>query len=471
MDPQHGEPRPEDSPRPGTQPPPGSPPPPGGTPPPWSAPQAGPTPQPGPYSQPGPYLPPAPHPQQGPYQQPPHPQQGPYQQPPHPQQGPYQQPPHPQQGPYQQPPYPQPGFYPPPGQYPPAQYPQGQYPPGQPPFWSPEQPPPWGAPQPFYREPSIVAAPPGTPYHRLARTPKHRWWRPIVGTLFLAAGAFFLIGALVVGWVIVHGLVTGDVSEPTDTEFFPNDVENLALTLVMLGVLTPLVLLAAWLVQRRPWFSVASVLNRIRWRWLLLTCVPAFGYLVLSYALGLLVEQIFPTTDPVPADEGSWVGLGAFVVPALVIILLVPFQSAAEEFVFRGWLIQAVGAYGPDRVDGRARWLKLLLRTPWPGIVISSAAFVSAHGYTGWAMADIFVFAMIVGWLTIRTGGLEAAITVHALNNLFAFLLPAAMGTLDGWDEQGGAPWTLLVVDVPCLAIYATAVVWLSKRQRIARVS
>ena len=99
--------------------------------------------------------------------------------------------------------------------------------------------------------------------------------------------------------------------------------------------------------------------------------------------------------------------------------------------------------------------VRALFRSPWPGIVISSVAFVSAHGYTGWAMVDIFLFAMTIGWLTVRTGGLEAAITLHALNNLFAFLLPAATGQLDGWDEQGGAPWTLLVSDIPCLAFYA----------------
>jgi membrane protease YdiL (CAAX protease family) len=322
------------------------------------------------------------------------------------------------------------------------------------------------------REASIVAAPPSTPYHRLARTRKHTWWRPIVGTLFLAAGAFFLTAAVLVGWELVHSLVTGEFAEPQGNQIFPSDIENLAVTLVMLGILTPLVLFAAWLVQRRPAWTVASVLNKVRWRWLLLCCLPAFGYLVVSYALGLLVDQIFPSQDPVAAtDEGSWVGLAAFVVPALVILFLVPFQSAAEEFVFRGWLIQAVGSYGPDQVEGRGQWFKALLRTPWPGIVISSVVFVSAHGYTGWAMVDIFAFAMTIGWLTVRTGGLEAAITVHALNNLFAFLLPAAMGQLDGWDEQGGAPWTLLVVDLPALAAYAAAVVWLANRNRVARVS
>ena len=120
----------------------------------------------------------------------------------------------------------------------------------------------------------------------------------------------------------------------------------------MLGVLTPLVPFTAWLVQRRPAWSVASVLNRIRWRWLLLCCLPALGYLALSYGLGIAGRRDLPESGPDATDEGSWVGFGAFVVPALVILCLVPFQSAAEEFIFRGWLIQAVGAYGPDHTYG-----------------------------------------------------------------------------------------------------------------------
>jgi membrane protease YdiL (CAAX protease family) len=321
-------------------------------------------------------------------------------------------------------------------------------------------------------EPAIVAAPPGTAFHRLARTAKHRWWRPLVGTAFLAAAAFLVTAAVVVCWEIAHALITGDLSEPAGDELFSGDTENLAITLTMLGALIPVVPFTAWLIQRRPAWSVASVLNRIRWRWLLLCCLPALGYILLSYVLGILVDAIFPPTDEA-TDSGSWVGFSAFVGPALVILLLVPFQSAAEEFIFRGWLIQAVGAYGPDDTNGSGfvRRLKLVLRTPWPALVVSSGLFVSAHGYTGWAMADIFLFAMVIGWLTIRTGGLEAAITLHALNNLAAFLLPAATGQLDGWADQGGAPWTLLVVDIPCLAFYAFAISWLAKRRQLLSVS
>ena len=356
--------------------------------------------------------------------------------------------------PHQPEPSPQPGPYSQPGPYPQ----------------------PWGQPGPYTapygrREPRTVAAPSGTPYHRLARTPKHVWWRPIAGTLLLGLFGIFAMTLIVTGWVIVHQLVAGGFPAPTGADVFPSDTENLALSLALLAVLTPIVGLAAWLVQRRPFWSVASVLNRIRWRWLLWCCLPALGYVGLSYLMGLLVDAVLPPQDAIGDEGGAWIGFGAFVVPALVILVLVPLQSTAEEFVFRGWLIQAVGAYGPDTADGKAPWLRKLFRSPWPGIVVGGAAFVLGHGYTGWAMADVFLFAVTVGWLAVRTGGLEAAIALHVLNNLFAFLLPAAMGHGSEWDQQGGAPWTLFASDILCLAAYAYAITWLARRRELDRVS
>ncbi len=379
--------------------------------------------------------------------------------------------------------------------------PGGQQLPGDgPSFWSPQQPPPWtGQPQqPPYQqyppqqqppygqppygavpynlrppEPRQLPAPPGTPFHQLARNAHHKWWRPLVGTLTLAAFAFFATIAVYLIWLVVHGAVTGDFPEGEGNNLFPNDLENLASTLVMLAILTPPVVFTAWAIQRRPPWSVASVLNKVRWKWLFLACLPALGYIAVSYGLSLAADALFPNADPVPADDGTWVGFAAFIGPALVILFLVPFQSGAEEFVFRGWLVQAIGAYAPTSEARNAvtRVIWRALRTPWPALVISSVLFVSAHGYTGWAMADIFLFAMTVGWLSVRTGGIEAAIGLHALNNLFAFMLPAATGQLDSWADQGGAPWTLLLTDIPSLALYAVSVVWLAKRRKVATVS
>lgn len=317
----------------------------------------------------------------------------------------------------------------------------------------------------------MVAPAPGTPFHRLGRTALHRWWRPIIGTVVLALGALLATLFVIIVWAIVS---PHEFAPASGDSFFENPTEDIAINLVLLGALTPVVLLTARLIQRRPAFSVASVLQKIRWRWLALCCLPGLGYLLLNVALGSAFEALFPGIDtgPEPTD-GSFVGWGRFVVPALVILLFVPFQSAAEEFLFRGWLVQAVGAYGPDNTDGKplVRNLKRLFRSPWPALVVSSVAFVFGHGYTGWAMADIFLFAMTVGWLTVRTGGLETGIALHTVNNLIAFMIPAALGQLDGWADQGGAPWPLFVLDIPCIAFYAFGVLWLAKRNGIARVS
>jgi membrane protease YdiL (CAAX protease family) len=283
--------------------------------------------------------------------------------------------------------------------------------------------------------------------------------------------ALCVMMGVVVTWVIAHELATGRAPDPFGAYVFPNSTENMALALTQLGLVMPVVGVAAWLAQRRPYWSVASVLNRIRWRWLLWCCLPALGYAGLSYLMGLLVDAVFPPEDAIGGTGGAWIGFGAFVVPALLILVLVPFQSTAEEFVFRGWLIQAVGAYGPDSADGKAPWLRRLFRTPWPGILISAAAFASVHGYTGWAMADIFLFGLVLGWLAVRTGGLESGIALHVMNNLVAFLLPAAMGYGDLWNQQGSAPWTLFGSDVICLGSYALAITWLARRRDIQRVS
>lgn len=366
-------------------------------PPPWGAPPQAPQQQP-PYGQP---QPPAP------YGQPP----AGYGQPP----APYGQP-----GPYGQPPagYGQPNPY---GQ-PPAPY--GPY--GQQPYGNQQFP---GYPQygTLPAEPAVIPAPPGTPFHRLARNAKHAWWKPLLAALFLVAGIAAVSVAVLIIWVIVHAAVTGDGPSEEGTSLYPSDLENLAMTLVILAVLTPVVLLTVRVIQRRPAFSVASVLNKIRWRWLLLSCAPAAYYLALNYGLSIGLEAAFPSSDTAGStDDGSWVGFASFIGPALLILALVPFQSAAEEFVFRGWLVQAIGAYGPDDTEGTpvVRALKRVLRTPWPALVVSAVAFFLAHGYTGWARLDIFLFAMTIGWLTIRTGGIEAGISLHALNNIVAFMLP-----------------------------------------------
>jgi membrane protease YdiL (CAAX protease family) len=305
----------------------------------------------------------------------------------------------------------------------------------------------------------------------MARTPLHRWWRPLAGSLaIIVVGLALAIGMMIVG-MVVRVIVTGDepIASGSDT-VFGDSTADLAFNLAAIAVFLPIALLGAWLLQRRRPGTLLSVAGRMRWRWLLTCCALAVGFCVVSYASSIVAGAFVHDTS---ADGGHWVGWGRFVPVAVVVLLLVPVQSSAEEVVFRGWLLQAVGACTLEGRAGRAgragRVVIAVLRTPWPGIVVGSALFARAHGYTGWGILDIFVFGTVAAWLATRTGGLESGIALHVFNNLLAFLGPAAVGQLD--MEQGAVPWQYVVADIVPMLLYAAAVVWLARRKKIQTVT
>jgi membrane protease YdiL (CAAX protease family) len=123
--------------------------------------------------------------------------------------------------------------------------------------------------------------------------------------------------------------------------------------------------------------------------------------------------------------------------------------------VFRGWIIQSFGAY---------------LRNPWPGILAGSAAFTALHGYTDWGIVYVFMFGVFTGWLAILTGGLEAPIALHVVNNVAAFGLSAAAGELDSALQQGSLPWQSIVGTVVQFSVYSVAVLRISQKRAIQTV-
>ncbi|OLT30453.1 hypothetical protein BJF79_38875 [Actinomadura sp. CNU-125] len=308
------------------------------------------------------------------------------------------------------------------------------------------------------------------PFHRMARSEAHNWWRPLVGTVSIIVVGLGVGGVLgVIGLIIQMAVSDGDsplLDDPSGTSIFGNDTADIAYALLSLAVFLPLVGLAAWGIQRRRPGTLSSVVGRLRWRWMLACAGMSVAFCAVSYGLSLAASLSVENEPAGSTTEGAWVGWGDFLLPALVIVALVPFQSAAEEYFFRGWLMQAIGACTLEKArNGLTRALSVVFRTPWPGIVLGAALFTSGHGYTGWGMLDIFIFGAIAGWLTVRTGGLECTIALHVFNNLMAFLLPAAFGQLS--LEQGGIPWQYVLADVASMAVYAVGIVLLARRFKV----
>lgn len=297
----------------------------------------------------------------------------------------------------------------------------------------------------------FVPVPQDARYDQITRTPVNKLWRQLVGTLVLAA-AFFVVGATVLIAGSLLGLLLG-IPAPTRPEQISGDpLYGMILLLLSIALVLPFVYGVAALVQRRRPGTLSSVAGRLRWPWLLICLAVALLSMVLAQIAQVVLMVV---TGEQTDDIFGWAGWDRFLPAVVVILLLVPFQAATEEYLFRGWLLQAFGAH---------------LRSPSWGIVISSVLFASLHGYQWAGLLDVFAFGLAMAILTVWTGGLEAAIALHVMNNTVAFGLSAAAGKLEEALDQASVPvpWQSLVGTVVQLGVFSLLVLYLARKRSIA---
>ncbi|WP_243597574.1 CPBP family intramembrane glutamic endopeptidase [Thermobifida halotolerans] len=316
------------------------------------------------------------------------------------------------------------------------------------------------------RRPRTVEPPPGVPYHRMARTETHRWWKP---PLTLGLAVLLVLGMTVFTLVVVE-LVKAIQRIPEDVELFGDPVADLAVNLLALALMIPAVMVAVRVVQKRRIGSLASVEGRLRWPWLLRCAVVATVSVAVSFGI---LSVLYLLSEPGEPLFGEYVGARRFALAVVVVVLLVPFQAAAEEYALRGFLMQMVGAYGStsygDRRPGPVAVVNRVLASPVPAILVSGLVFTVMHDYSGWATAEVALFGLAMAWLVWYTGGLEAAITLHVAHNVVAFVLSAYEGLPDPSGSIGS--WQGVVATALQLGLFCLVVVWMARRARVRRTT
>ena len=253
--------------------------------------------------------------------------------------------------------------------------------------------------------------------------PGYRWWHPLT-TAALTVVLFFVLtllaaGALAVAGIFVPG-VAGTVDRAVSAKSDLGDPGQLAVLLGGVCLLWPAAALGVRWGGRRSAGTLSSVMGRLRWRYFPKPLVLAAGLFVAVNAVSLLVPESSGLPAGTTAGATSGAGTGNVWLLLLVVLALVPVQATAEEYVFRGLLMQGIGSW---------------LRHPAFAILLPVPLFVLGHGYGLVGQIDVAVFALAAGWITWRTGGLEAAIALHVINNVGVFALGAAgLGDLNATD-------------------------------------
>ncbi|MHA7860005.1 CPBP family intramembrane glutamic endopeptidase [Tessaracoccus sp. Y36] len=327
------------------------------------------------------------------------------------------------------------------------------------PQWGPPQQ--WAPPLPEQRRdvafpaPTWIPAPPSMPttpvgYHQFWRAPGIAPWRPIVVVLILAV-AFFGFAVLATLAAVGVEVATGAVDPDDLMGMLEEGRVTPGLVLansIAIGLLLPFALLTGHLVKQRPGF-LHSVVGRVRWGWFWI-CVAA-SLVVLGLNMGIelsltgtadLELQIRPYT--------WWLLIG--------LLLVTPFQAAAEEYLLRGVVFRTVGS-----------WFRPPVVAFIVGAVLNSALFMVMHGAADpWLNVFYFSLGALLSWLTWRTGGLEAAAALHIVNNMIGFSIVPFQDVSGLFDRSVGTGGPVILWQLTASVILVVLLDVLARRRRLA---
>lgn len=282
-------------------------------------------------------------------------------------------------------------------------------------------------------------------YHTFWQAPRLRWWKPLV-VLLLTAVAFAIVSVIAgIAGVLWSGqleaVMRGELTMTAEL-FLAN---NIALALSI-----PIAVLAQWWIigQRPQWLS--SVDGGFRWGWFGRCCaviLPVWGLLM---GIGYLIA---PPTD-LQMRPHTWLLI-------IGILLTTPFQAAGEEYLIRGLLTRIVGA-----------WIRPQVVSLVVAGVVSAAVFAAMHGAGDiWLNIYYFLFGLGASYMVWRTGGLEAAVAMHIVNNMLAEVTMPFSDISGMFDREAGTADASILINGAVIIGVALLLAWMAKKRGIVTKS
>ena len=302
----------------------------------------------------------------------------------------------------------------------------------------------WGPPlQPLPRTPYRLSPlpEPGTTYPQFWRSMGINKGVPVAATVLM--GVAFLVLTTVV--VLVTLFAGPDPMGALDGVLEGTLTPTLVLAnSVAIALVLPLAFVIVRLMRQRPGF-LSSVTGRFRWglfwRFLGVTAAVYVAYTAVS----VLIDGV-DSLGLALRDYSWWLLVG--------LMLVTPFQAAAEEYLLRGYVLRTVGS-----------WFSEPTVAVLVGGLVNSAIFAALHASSDlWLNLVYFSMGAIGTYLALRTGGLEGAVAIHVVNNMIgmAFLPFQDMASQFDRTSGVGGPWVLL--QVVTFAVAAALIVLVARR-------
>lgn len=274
----------------------------------------------------------------------------------------------------------------------------------------------------------------------------YRWYKPIItGAVFAAIYmALFLIGVMAIG--IANGVAEGSADSfdalmnSLEGGYDSMDLANPLLTAVDLGglaLIIPSLWLASVIVRDRPFSSYQS--SRGGWsRKVFWKCLP----------IAFLVNGLPIIINDVVIEKGYQDFTFRFTaVSFLILTILGPLQCIAEEYLFRGFIMQTLGS-----------WLRISLIA----VIVQAVVFAAGHPYN--RIGQISILASGLGFaLSAWFGrGIEVSSALHIVNNMTIFYLQGCgMTTISSEVDVEG-----MIMDICMTSAYVVIIFILSRKTK-----
>lgn len=246
-------------------------------------------------------------------------------------------------------------------------------------------------------------------------TGKNEFWMYLSGILaaFLGYLFFQLIMMMpLISAATSNGVSMTEIAENPNIIFNPEKVGiNKSLLLALMMGMFVFAFLFFWLaikfIQQKTLTSIITGFEKIRWKRYF------FSFTIWGSLITVLTVASYFLS---PGDIEVRFNAPQFFILLIVAIIFIPIQTATEELIFRGYLMQGFGLLFKNGI------FPLIITSVLFGLMHASNPEAKAHGLLIMMPYYIF-FGAFLATITLLDEGSELAMGIHCANNLFSSLL------------------------------------------------
>lgn len=246
------------------------------------------------------------------------------------------------------------------------------------------------------------------------QTGNSKWWSWWVGLIVI------LIFYVILGSIpLVIGAVMGLVVLDESGSMLGGDANPVQFALVMISPI--MLFVGVWVAQRLVHRrTLTELTSTTKFRWPLVWQSMAI-WLGMGILFTVVESLIYPGRYTWTFDFGAWIMI------APLVLLLIPIQASGEELMFRGYLMQAVA-----RLWAQPVFLVLLSGVAFMAPHLANPEMGSALGGEIPMALNYFLVGVGTAVLSLRDNGIERAIGMHVVNNLYAGIVVGYEGSVLG---------------------------------------